>query len=126
MDDVKVLAATLLLGHVLALVVVVLVLSRQIKILRGKPDPTLQIGRLVLLALAVVIGLGNLVPIAIDAAVILGSVTRAKPSHLGVLYALSNVFTLILSASAVLALYVIAERLAKKLVVNSRHNRGKP
>ncbi len=111
--DAKFLAAVLLSGHVIALSVTLLVLGRQIKILRGKPNPELQTGRLVLLLLAVIIGLGNVIPITVDTAVILGGVIRAQPTVFGVLYALSNVLTLIFSASAVLALYVIADRLLK-------------
>jgi len=111
---VKELAAILLLGHLTALGVTILILWRQIKIIRGRPDPALQEGRLVLLGLAIIIGLGNFIPIAIDTAVMLGAVARAKPTVFGTLYALSNVFTLIFSASAVLSLYVIAERLLAK------------
>lgn len=109
--DVKTLAAMLLFGHVLALIVITLVLLRQVRILRSRPDPELQTGRMVLLALAIVIGLGNIIPIAIDTAVLLGEIPRAKPNLFGILYALSNVLTLTFSASAVLALYMIAERL---------------
>lgn len=112
---VKELATMLLTGHVIALIVTTLVLSRQVRILRSKPDPELQTGRLVLLALAIVIGLGNLIPMTIDAAVIVGVVPRTPPNAAGVLYALSNVLTLIFSASAVLALYIIADRLLRKL-----------
>lgn len=113
--DAKLLAAILLTGHVVAVIVTVLVLIRQVKILRGRPDPELQTGRMVLLALAIVIGLGNFIPIAIDAAVILGGVYRPHPSLFGIAYALSNVFTLIFSASAVLALYIIADKLFRRL-----------
>lgn len=126
--DVKILAGVLFTGHVIALVVTVRVLMRQVVILRSRPDPELQTGRLVLFALAVVIGLGNIIPMAIDAAVILGEVPRAKPNLIGVLYALSNVLTLIFSASAVLALYMIAERLfsnTRARIKATRTGRGK-
>lgn len=113
--DVKYLAATLLLGHTIALAVTVMILARQVRILHSNPDPELRAGRYVLLALAIIIGMGNFIPMAIDVGVLLGVIDRAQPSLYGVLYSLSNVLTLIFSASAVLALYIIADRLFRKL-----------
>jgi len=111
--DAKTLAILLLLGHIVALMITVTVLGRQIKILRGRPDPELQTGRLILLALAVVIGLGNITPMAVDSTFILGDAARAQPSPIGIAYSLSNVLTLIFSSSAVLALYIIADKLVR-------------
>lgn len=107
----KLLAAIFLIGHITALVVILHVLSRQFRIITQRPDSSLNSGRFVLFVLAAAIGLGNFIPIIVDSAVLLGAVTRANPTLIGVVYSLSNLLTLVLSASAVLALYIIAERL---------------
>lgn len=112
--DTKTLAAILLMGHVIAVSVILLVLSMQIKILNGRPDRELHSGRMALLALALSMLFGNFIPIVVDILVLAGSVERNHPSPVGVMYALSNVITLILSATSVLALYIIARKLIKK------------
>lgn len=108
------LAVSLLIGHLIAVVLSVMVIFRQVKILRQRPDPTLRAGRIALFVLAVVITLGNFIPIAVDLAVIFDQHGRSSPSAIGIAYALSNVLTLISSAVALLILYIIAGRLADK------------
>ena len=112
--DTKTLAASLLVGHLMAVVLSLLVIFRQVRILRRRPDPALKSGRIVLFILAVVITLGNFIPIAVDVAVLVGEYGRAQPSAIGIAYALSNVLTLIAFAIALLALYIIADKLVNK------------
>ncbi len=112
--DTKTLAALLLIGHLVATVLMLLVFYRQIKILRQRPDPELRSGRLALFILAVAILGANFIPMAIDVLVIFGEVGRNRPSGAGIAYALSNVLSLVFSAGALYALYVIAERLVNK------------
>lgn len=92
-----------------------LVFYRQIKILRQRPDPTLRSGRAALFVLAAAILGANFIPMVIDILVIFGEIGRNRPSVVGVAYALSNVLTLVFSAGALYALYVIAERLVNKV-----------
>jgi len=112
--DTKMLAASLLVGHLIAVVLSLLVIFKQVRILRRRPDPTLKSGRVALFILAVAVTLGNFIPIAVDLAVLAGGYGRTEPSAIGIAYALSNVLTLISSAVALLILYIIAGRLADK------------
>lgn len=107
----KQLAGVLLLGHLLSVVIVSIVLYKQHRILKDNPSPELHTGRMILLAFAVIILLGNIIPIAIDGAVIFGNIARNRPSGFGVAYSLSNSITALCSAGALLSLYVIAEKL---------------
>lgn len=112
--DSKTLAAILLIGHIAAVAVILLVLRRQIKILRSKPDPELRHGRMALLVLALGALFGNFIPITIDMLVLTGEVQRNAPQPVSILYATSNVLTLVWEAFAILALYVVAENLLSK------------
>jgi len=110
----KLLALTLLVGHVIAVGLISRVLWRQLKILRTRPDPELREGRRVLFILALAGLCGNFVPIGTDVLVMANVVHRQSPSPVGILYALSNVITLIIVTGAVQALYVVAEKLLRK------------
>lgn len=112
--DTKTLATILLVGHIIAVVVILMVLHRQMKIIRSRPDPELHAGRMVLLFLALGALIGNFVPITIDILVLVGEVQRNNPQPVGILYATSNVFTLVWEAIAILALYLVAEKLLSK------------
>lgn len=111
----KTLALILLTGHLMAVVLIARVLWRQLKIVRSRPDPQLRGGRIVLLVLALAGLCGNFIPLAVDILVLLNVVSRTKPNPVGVAYALSNVITLIVITGALLALYIIAERLLKNI-----------
>lgn len=110
----KELAVILLLGHISSVVFIVMVLYRQLRILRGRPDSTLRIARIVLSTLAGTILVGNFIPITVDSLVLADVVVRNQPSAAGIVYATSNVVILVLSSASMLALYVIAEILARK------------
>lgn len=109
--DTKALAVSLLVGHLIAVVLSLMVIFRQVKILRQRPDPALRAGRITLFVLAIGITLGNFIPIAADVCFLLGV---QLPAWIGIAYALSNVLTLIWSAVALLVLYIIAARLADR------------
>jgi hypothetical protein len=113
--DAKTLAVYLLIGRILSLIVIGIVLRKQVEIFRGRPDPELRQGRIVMMFFAMVLLLGNFIPVVIDIAVIHGDVTRANPSPAGIAYAFSSNLVSLFSSCALLALYIIAEKLLKPL-----------
>lgn len=120
--DVNQLATCFLVGHLIAVTMTVWVLVRQVKIFRefrDRPDSTLQVGRIILLVLAIATCLGNLPPILIDSAVLAGLVPRARPTTFGIIYGLSNLLILTCQAAALLALYIIAEKVVAKARLQS-------
>lgn len=104
----KTLALILLGGHVVVVVLTLLVVIRQIKIFRQRPDATLRVGRIVMSIFTGGVLLGNVVPILVEICFLSGV---QLPRYAGLAYALSNVLTMIVLTGAVLALYVIAEKL---------------
>ncbi|HJQ08007.1 MAG TPA: hypothetical protein VJ836_00835 [Candidatus Saccharimonadales bacterium] len=112
--DVKTLALLLLIGRVLSLVALVVVLRKQIRIFRSKPDPKLRAGRIVMLSFVLIILAGNLVPIGLDIAVLMDEIKRNTPSIAGIAYALSSNLNSLFLSYALLALYIIAEKLVTK------------
>lgn len=108
----KQLALILLVGHITSVILIAIVMKKQHRILRGKPDAELRHARQILSSMALTVMIGNFVPITIDSLVVVSKVTRAHPTSVGIAYATSNVIILVLSAASVLALYVAAEKLA--------------
>lgn len=107
----KDLALILLVGHITSAILIAMVLKKQLRILRGRPDTTLRHARQILSGLALTVLIGNFVPLTIDSLVLMNKVSRNHPTPVGVAYATSNVIILVLSAASVLALYIAAERL---------------
>lgn len=117
--DTKTLATMLLVGRIITVVVILLVIYRQIKIARSRPDPSLRAGRVVLMSMSIVALLSNVVPVLIDIGVILGEIPRAKPTYYGIAYGLSSNLSTMFLSFGVLALYIIAEKLLKKTLVEN-------
>lgn len=112
--SIKTLAVILLVGHLVAVAIILSVIRKQVKILKQKPDPELHAGRVFLSISAVGILLGNAIPLVVDAGVLFDKIHRTHPTAPGVAYALSNMLTLNLLAGAMFATYVVAEKLLKK------------
>jgi hypothetical protein len=110
--DIKTIAFILLIGRIISVAYIFLVLRQQWKLLRTSITPKLQPLRQRLFFLALVIFIGNLVPITIDLATLLTPLTRGNPSPLGITYAFSNCITAALSSFLLWELYRMAARLA--------------
>lgn len=72
--------------------------------------------RRVLFGLAVIIFIGQLVPIVIDIATVFAHAPRSAPNPLGIAYGLSNAITAVLSSIAFWLMYKVAERGSTKEV----------
>lgn len=112
--EAKTLAIYLLVGRIASLVVLGLILHRQIKIFRTRPDPELRNGRILMMVYAIGLILFNVIPILIDLGVIFADIPRNRPSGYGILYALDSNLGMLFASSALLTLYIIAEKIFEK------------
>lgn len=118
--DIKTIALTLLILRLIAVYFMSLVLKRQLGLLRDNYSPELRGTRIILFVLAMVIFVGNFVPILIDTLTIFGSVARSQPLTIGITYAYSNALTAAVAGITFWLLYRSIEReqleLAKRIV----------
>lgn len=110
--DIRVLAWWLLLGRIVSTGFILLVISRQIGLFRRRIQPELIWFRRVLFGLALVILIGNMIPLMIDVVTIIGFVERStnRVNPVGVAYALSNDGVAVFSAILVWIMYRMAAR----------------
>lgn len=117
-EKIQYIAFGLLLLRIVAVIFMTLVLRRQYKLFKEPVEPEAVHVRLVLFIFAVVIMVGQIVPIMIDLATILADVKRTTPNALGVAYGYSNATTAAISSILFWLIYrFIAQqnvRLAKK------------
>lgn len=104
--DIQLIAGILLALRVVAVIFLLFVILRQLKLLRETTTEHTAV-RLVMLVLVGITFAGNFVPIAIDVATLLSEVERTTPSTLGVGYAFSNAITACVSAIGWFVLYRI-------------------
>ena len=90
-----------------SVVFILSVLYTQIPLLKAPNDFSTRITQYILLSLAVVILLGNVIPIAVDVGTVLGDVERSSAvlNATGIGYAFSNAFTSLFSAGLVWGMY---------------------
>lgn len=117
--DVRTLAWYLLLAQVGTVFFLFLVLIRQLSLFRLRVQRELMWVRRTLFALALVIFIGNVYPMVISAATVLGLVTRSthRVNALGVSYSSDNTLTLFFSALLIWITYKMAERV---LIISER------
>jgi len=86
-----------------------MVLVTQIPLLRAPHDALGRITQYILLAIALVIFLGNLIPVAVDLATVLGDIERSSQvlNTIGIGYAFSNAVTSVLSAVLIWLMYKV-------------------
>jgi len=114
MIDIKLIALTLLICRLASVGFILAVLRKQSVPLRAKDHPEVGTLRRVLFYLALVILVGQFVPILIDWATLLDQAKRSTPSALGVAYAYSNAFTAVISSLLLWLVYRVSERREKK------------
>lgn len=105
MMEIKLLAATLLIGRLVALWYLYKVVKIQLNLLKLPTDPDVWDFRKTLHYLTVAFALGNVVPIIIDLVTIIGP---ERPFWLGVTYAISNTTTALIGAILIHKLYRLA------------------
>jgi len=83
------------------------VLITQIPLLKAHNDFSTRVTQYILLSLALVILLGNLVPIVVDLGTVFGDIRRSSAvlNTVGIGYAFSNAFTSLFSAGLVWGMY---------------------
>lgn len=113
--NIKILAAVLLLEHVISGIFIGLVILKQRMLLRAPITNSLKKFRMRLLYLSIVIFIGNLIPILIDTLTIFADLRgRPAPHPIGIAYAVSNATTAIVSSILIWGVYRIAASRAKK------------
>lgn len=110
--DIKTIALLLLIGRLTAFVFMGLVLSKQLKLFKATLPDSLRRVQKVLFFIALVIFVGQFIPIMIDVLTIIDSLSqkRGSPSVVGVAYAFSNNITSILASLFIWLLYRLAAR----------------
>ena len=114
--DIKTLASILITLHLISGVFIVLVLKTQWGLFKTQIAKPLRTYRKVLFALSLVIFIGNLNPILIDAQTLLSNTTQ-RPTHLkpiSISYATSNALTALISSVLIYILYRMAGDATKK------------
>lgn len=108
--NIKVLAACLLVAHLISAIFMLLVIIRQYGLSKKRVQRELIWFRRLLFLLACGIFFGNFSPIFIDSLTALGSVTRStdRVNAIGVVYSVSNAFVFTLTAFLVWAVYRMA------------------
>lgn len=108
--DIHILAFILLVCRIVSVIFMGSVLLKQFKLFGTDESRDVVIFRRVLFILALIIFLGQFVPILIDIATLVANAKRTNPNILGVAYGLSNAFTALLSSIAFWLVYRIAGR----------------
>lgn len=110
--ELKILAGALLVGRLVSQVFITLVLKRQWELLKLPIDENLKLFRKRLFTLSIVIFLGNLVPILLDATALFITTEgrNSNPSIIGIAYVISNNLTAIVSAFVIWLLYRLAAK----------------
>jgi hypothetical protein len=114
MNDIKLIALSLLICRIVSVGFILAVLRKQWILLKARNHAEVATLRRVLFYLAVVIFLGQFVPILIDSATLIDQAKRSTPSALGVAYAYSNAFTAMISSLLLWLVYRVSERREKK------------
>lgn len=108
--NIRTLAWWLLLGQISSVIFMSLVLIRQVKLLVINAKDGLGGIRWLLFMLALVVTLGNIVPVVVDTGTVLGVITRSTNNinPVGLFYSVSNTGTALLSALLIWLLYRMA------------------
>lgn len=107
--NIKVIAAILLVERLLAVTLMLFVVRKQLSLFKRRADQEIHRFRKLLFALALVITASNFIPIVIDALTLFANLEyRDNPQPIGILYAISNATTAVISAAALLAIYRLA------------------
>lgn len=109
--DIKQLAAILLVGRLISDFFIVLVLRRQWKLRKTKTHPRLMAYRKILALLAVLIFIGNIYPLVLDALTL--SITNLRSTNtvnpVGVFYSLDNNLTFMFASILIYVLYKLSD-----------------
>jgi hypothetical protein len=108
--DIKIIALTLLICRIVSVAFILAVLRKQWGLLKARNHVEVATLRKVLFYLAVVILVGQFVPILIDSATLLDQAKRNAPSALGIAYAYSNALTAMISSLLLWLVYRVSER----------------
>lgn len=88
-------------------VLLLMIMRFQLRLFRKPIDPEYRSMRRLLFVLVLIAFLGNMVPVYLEASILVGPI----PRDLGVLYALSNAVTALAIAAVLCALYWLADKL---------------
>lgn len=109
--NIKLVAFGLLVGRLISMGFILNVLRRQVRLLKLPTQPNLRSMRWVLFGIALVIFLGNCVPLVIDALTLFVHTSRpATVSALSLSYAISSNGPAVLESVLIWLLYKMAER----------------
>lgn len=120
--NIKTLAWILLIFRLLSMGFIVLVLRRQMRLFKLYIQPQLRTFRKVLFLLALIVFIGNLIPIVVDLLTVFSKIHRvvSRTNMAGVVYALSN--DLVSLSSSVFIWYMYRVAAKTLLIVENRHN----
>lgn len=109
------------MGQIASAVFMFFVLRRQVRLFKLYITPELKVFRKILFLLAVVIFLGNLVPIIIDTLTVISHIHRStnQVNTVGLLYAVSNTLTATMSALLIWIMY----RMAAETLIIVEHDK---
>lgn len=109
--DIQLLAFILLMGRLISEGFIIAVLRKQWKIRNAPIHPKLKSLRQVLNLLAILVFLGNLYPLALDAYTILSPEIRTSPfiNLVGTLYTLDNSLTFMFASILIWTLYKLSD-----------------
>lgn len=109
--DIQVLASLLLAGRLVSETFIVFVLIRQWKLRKTKTHPRLMQMRRVLTLLAVLVFVGNLYPLLLDAVTLADATIRTTRTVnlVGVIYSLDNNITFMFASILIWTLYKLAD-----------------
>ena len=115
--DIQTAAVFLTLIRLGSMAFITRVLFVQVPLLQADNDYATKVTQYILLALAVVIFFGNLIPVVVDLGTVFGDVDRSTKAlnTIGVGYAFSNALTSLFSAGLVWGMYKLIE------ISNKRH-----
>lgn len=113
--DIRTIAIFLLVLRLISVVFMVLVIYKQLRLVRLPSTRYIRLTRVALLVLSIAIFLGNMIPIYVDWATAFAHLPRStdKVNSIGVIYALDNAFTAVMSSAALWAVYKLAAMAAR-------------
>lgn len=110
MISIQIIAAILLIIRIFSIVFMSSVIRKQFRLFKLPIREEVRMFRVVLFILAIVILIGNAIPVIVDTVTLLTDVPRSPfLSHLSVTYALSNAITSLSSSLLIWFLYRISE-----------------
>lgn len=113
--DIQTIAALLLALRLISAGFLLLVLAKQITLVRLPAKRYVKLTRVALLALTCAVFIGNIIPIYIDWATIFADLARSTKTvnTVGIAYSLDNATTAALASISIWAVYKLAELSAK-------------